>query len=131
MPNRLPVALLLMLGLISTTFAQTTPVLDKDAARIRGQVEDLAVGHPLTVKLKNGDYYHGTITKIDPDNFEMAEVDLKQVVKFRYAEIKSLYGAYGGKNAFGKRPNPKHDAIIAAGVLGGIMLVVALCIPKT
>ncbi len=52
-------------------------------------------------------------------------------MKFQYAEIKSLYGNYGQKNVFGKRPNPKTGAIIAVGVLGGLFAVILLSIPKT
>jgi hypothetical protein len=121
-----------MLGITTVTLAQTTPpFLDKDAARIRQKIEDLGVGHRLTVKLKNGDYYHGTISKMDPASFEMAEVDLAQVVKFQYAEIKSLYGSYGEKNVFGKRPNPKTGIYVFAGVMAGLIVAVALAIPKT
>ena len=126
------IALLLVFGLTIVTTAQTTPpFLDKDAARLRAKIEDLGVGHRITLKMKNGDYYHGTISKIDSDNFEIAEVDLAQVVKFHYAEVKSLYGSYGEKNVFGKRQNPKTGMIVAAGVIGGLMLVVLLSIPKT
>lgn len=72
-----------MFGLRTVTIAQTTrPFLDKDAARIREKIEDLGVGHRLTVKMKNRDYYHGTISKTEPASFEIAEVDLAQVVKF-------------------------------------------------
>ena len=132
MLGRSRIALLLMLAVTTVASAQTTPpFLDKDAARIRQKIEDLGVGHRLTVKMKNGDYYHGTISKMDSASFEMAEVDLAQVVKFQYAEIKSLYGSYGEKNVFGKRPNPKNSMIIAAGVVGGLMLLVALSVPKT
>ena len=132
MPRRSLIALLFLFGLTIVTTAQTTPpFLDKDAAHIRARVEDLDVGHRLTVKMKNGDYYHGTISKIDSASFEIAEVDLAQVVKFQYAEIKSLYGSYGEKNVFGKRPNPKSDIFVFAGVMAGLLLVVALAIPKT
>ncbi len=132
MLRRTPVALLVMLGLMVVTVAQTPPpFLDKNESHIRAQVEDLGVGHKLTVKMKNGDYYHGSISNIDAASFEIAEVDLAQVVKFQYAEIKSLYGNYGQKNVFGKRPNPKTGAIIAVGVLGGLFAVILLSIPKT
>ena len=132
MLKRSLIVLLLMLGVTTVTMAQTTPpFLDKDAARIREKIEDLGVGHRLTIKMKNGDYYHGTISKIDPAGFEMAEVDLSQVVKFQYAEIKSLYGSYGQKNVFGKRPNPKTGIFIFAGVMAGLMTLVVLSIPKT
>ena len=132
MLRRSLIALLLVFGLTIVTTAQTTPpFLDKDAARIREKIEDLGVGHRLTIKMKNGDYYHGTISKIDPAGFEMAEVDLSQVVKFQYAEIKSLYGSYGQKNVFGKRPNPKTGIFIFAGVMAGLMTLVVLSIPKT
>jgi len=132
MLRRSLIALLLVFGLTTVTTAQTTPpFLDKDAARIREKIEDLGVGHRLTLKMKNGDYYHGTISKIEAANFEMAEVDLAQVVKFQYAEIKSLYGSYGEKNVFGKRPNPKTSIFVVAGVMAGLMVLVALTIPKT
>lgn len=123
------IALLCVFGLTTTTIAQTSPpFLDKDAARIREKIEDLGVGHRLTVKMKNGDYYHGTVSKVDPAGFEMAEVDLAQVVKFQYAEIKSLYGSYGEKNLFGKRPNPKKSGFIALGVLAGVLLIPILLV---
>jgi len=132
MIKRSLIVLLLMLGVTTVTMAQTTPpFLDKDAARIREKIEDLGVGHRLTIKMKNGDYYHGTISKIDPAGFEMAEVDLAQVVKFQYAEIKSLYGSYGEKNVFGKRPNPKTGIFVFAGVMAGLIVAVVLSIPKT
>ena len=132
MLKRSLIALLLMLGVTTVTIAQTTPPsLDKDAAHIRAKIEDLGVGHRLTIKMKNGDYYHGTISKIDSANFEMAEVDLSQVVKFQYAEIKSLYGSYGEKNVFGKRPNPKTGIFVFAAVMAGLIVAVALAIPKT
>jgi hypothetical protein len=132
MLKRTTIALLAILVLTMTTVAQTPPpFLDKNAAHIRAQVEDLGVGHRITVKMKNGDYYHGAVSKIGSDSFEIAEVDLAQVVKFQYAEIKSLYGNYGQKNVFGKRPNPKTGAIVAAGVLGGLFAVILLSIPKT
>ena len=129
MLRRSLIALLLILGINTVTLAQTTPpFLDKDAARVRQKIEDLGVGHRLTVKLKNGDYYHGTISKMEPASFEIAEVDLSQVVKFQYAEIKSLYGSYGEKNVFGKRPNPKTSSYIALGALVGVLLVPILIV---
>jgi hypothetical protein len=132
MLRRSLIGLILVLGLTNAITAQTTPpFLDKDASRIREKIEDFGVGHRLTLKMKNGDYYYGTISKIDSANFEIAEVDLGQVVKFQYAEIKSLYGSYGEKNVFGKRPNPKTGVLVGAGVIVGLMVAVALSIPKT
>ena len=132
MLKRTLIALLLVLAVMTVTMAQTTPpFLDKDAARVREKIEDLGIGHRLTVKMKNGEYYHGSISKIDSASFEMAEVDLAQVVNFQYAEIKSLYGSYGERNVFGKRPNPKTGIIVGAAVLGGLILLIALSIPKT
>jgi len=129
MLRRSLIALILILAVVTVASAQTTPpFLDKDAARIREKIEDLGVGHRLTVKLKNGDYYHGTISKMDSASFEMAEVDLAQVVKFQYAEIKSLYGSYGEKNVFGKRPNPKTSSYVALGALIGVLLVPILIV---
>ena len=77
MLKRSPIALLLVFGITIVTTAQTPPpFLDKNASHIRAQVEDLGVGHKITVTMKNGDHYHGTISKIDSDSFEAAETDL-------------------------------------------------------
>ncbi len=51
MLRRTPVALLVMLGLMVVTVAQTPPpFLDKNESHIRAQVEDLGVGHKLMRK---------------------------------------------------------------------------------
>ena len=126
------VVLPLILSLTISSMAQTpAPLLDKDAARIRYKVEDLGVGHRITVKLKNGDDYHGAVSKIDQTSFEVAEVDLGQAVKFSYAEVKSVRGDYGSKNIFGQRVNPKHARIVVFGVLGGLLAITLLAIPRT
>jgi hypothetical protein len=142
------IVLPLILSLTISTLAQTptpapvqTPVqlpaqvpatpLDKQAAKIRSKVEDLGVGHQITVKLKNGDDFHGAVTQIDPTSFAVAEVDLRQMVKFYYGEVKSVRGDYGPKNVFGQRISPKTQAIVGASVLGGLIALVLLSIPKT
>jgi small nuclear ribonucleoprotein (snRNP)-like protein len=129
----------LILSLTVSTLAQTpapvpaqTPAqapaapLDKQAAKIRSKVEGLGIGHQITVKLKNGDDYHGAVSQIDPTSFAVAEVDLRQGVKFYYSEVKKVRGDYGPKNVFGNRINPKTQTIVAIGVLGGLIALIGV-----
>lgn len=126
----------LILGLAIPIAAQApaqipaTP-LDRDAAKIRSKVEDLGVGHQITVKLKNGDDFHGAVSKIDPTSFEIAEVDLRQAARFFYSEVKSVRGDYGRKNIWGQRVNPKTATIVTVSVLGGLIALVAVAIRGT
>ena len=101
------------------------------AEKIWEQVFKLGVGHDITVKTMSGASYHGQISRIADNEFEIREVDLNTKVRWYYSEVKSVRGDYSSKNFFGKRHNPKYDKIITAGGVGGIMLLILLSIPKT
>jgi hypothetical protein len=129
---RMLIVMTLILSLAISMTAQTPAApSDKASAKIRTKVEKLRVGHKITVKLKNGDDYHGAISKINDTNFEVVEVDLRQTVSFAYWEVKKVRGAYGSKNIFGQRIKPKTGAIVGVGVLGGLLALILLSIPKT
>jgi preprotein translocase subunit YajC len=111
--------------------SQTQTTTTDAAEKIWEKVFKLGVGHDITVKTMSGSSYHGQISRIADNEFEIAEVDLNQKIRWYYSEVKSVRGDYSSKNIFGKRHNPRNDKIITAGGLGGILLLMLLLIPKT
>jgi hypothetical protein len=108
-----------------------TKISSADAAeKIWEQVFKLGVGHDITVKTVSGANYHGQISRIDDNEFEIRDVDLRQKIRWYYSEVKSVRGDYSSKDIFGKRHNPRYDQVIAAGGVGGIMLLMLLLVPK-
>jgi hypothetical protein len=96
--------------------------LDKDAQRIKRNVEKLGVGSRLTAFLRNGDELHGAISRIDPEGFELVEVDLKEAVKLQYKYVKKVRSGYGGVNLLtGKRASPRRGFSIA--LFAGVMFM--------
>jgi hypothetical protein len=124
---------LLFCLLVTSSQAQSqTKRSSADAAeKIWEKVFKLGVGHDITVKTVSGTSYHGQISRIDDNEFEIREVDLNQKIRWYYSEIRSVRGDYSSKNIFGKRHNPRHDEVITAGGLGGILLLILLFVPKT
>src|SRR5436305_4822545 len=91
--------------------AQGAPALDQHAQKMKRNVEKLGVGHQVTAVLKDGKEYHGAVSKIEAESFQVAEVDLKQVVTINYDETKKLYRDYFHKDPFFGR-NPRRNTII-------------------
>ena len=122
-------------GLIPICFAlqpsfaqsQASPQLDPQAEKIRHEVEKIGMARKITVILKTGDEYYGSIARIDDTNFRIGEVDLRQGMTFEYPEVKKVRRDYGGKNyVSGKRPDPLWGKIALAGLLGGLITLAAL-----
>jgi len=55
---------------------------------VKGQVRVIGIGDDVTVELLSGVEYCGAISKIEPDSFEIAEVNLKQMVTIAYTDVK-------------------------------------------
>jgi preprotein translocase subunit YajC len=124
---------LLFCLIVTCSQAQSqTKISSTDAAtKIWEQVFKLGVGHDITVKTTSGASYHGQISRIDDNEFEIREVDLNQKIRWYYSEVKSVRGDYSSKNILGKRHNPRYDKVITAGGVGGILLLILLFVPKT
>jgi hypothetical protein len=97
-----------------------------DGLKIRGKVRQMGVGHEITVILKDGREYHGSVSRIDDTRFEMAEVDLKQPLAIAYDEVRKVRGSYGGKNIYGKRTNRKTGFIIMAALVGTLLTLAVI-----
>jgi hypothetical protein len=103
------------------------PAPDKRVEKIARTVRKIGIGSKITAFLNNGDELHGTVSKIDAESFEVAEVDLKQVFTLQYKYVKKIRSGYGAVNVFtGKRTSPPQGFRI--GVLAGTLFL-ALGLP--
>ena len=116
----------------SQAHSQTNASKADAAEKIWEKVFKLGVGHDITVKTVSGASYHGQLSRIADNEFEIREVDLKQTMRWYYSEVQSVRDGYGPKNVFGKRHSPtRTDQVITAGGLGGILLLILLSVAKT
>lgn len=88
-------------------------------------------GHRITVKLKGGSTYHGTVGMLDDVTFQVNEVDMQKVVSIRYEDVQKVQGDYGNKGAFGTRVNPTTNKIVFFGGLGALAVLIFLFVPRT
>jgi len=117
----------LLFALHLSAVGQTMPTRaasDKQTAKIKAKVEKIGIRGDLTVGLGNGKTYHGFVTRIDDELFEMTDVDLKTSATIRYDEVKNIESGYGEKGPLGNRVGKKKRRI---GMLIG--LAVALIVP--
>ena len=118
-------------GKAATVRSEPTKQQKDDAKRVeklKRVVNKVGVGHRITVFHKNGgDDLHGTVARIGEEDFDVAEVDLKQLITVRYESAEKVREGYGGINLFtGKRVSPRKGTDVA---LLGAVLFVAIGLP--
>jgi hypothetical protein len=83
---------------------QNSPASAPRIQTLKDQVKKIGMGEDITVILFSGVEYYGAISKIEPDSFEVAEVDLKQMVTISYSDVMKVEKGYGEMNSStGKR----------------------------
>lgn len=83
---------------------QNNPAPSSQIQMVKDQVQKIGAGEDVTAILLSGVEYYGAISKIEPDSFEIAEVDLQQMVTIAYADVKKVEKGYGEMNSStGKR----------------------------
>src|SRR5262245_47237717 len=118
----------LALGNNATALCQSPQNTPSQVQNVKDQVQKIGVAKKATIILLTGKEYYGAISKIEPDRFEIAEVDLKQRMEFDYKDVEKVRKGYGGRGFGGKRVNPRSSliAVIAAlGVIFGIGILTA------
>jgi hypothetical protein len=77
------------------------------------------------VFLKNGDDLHGAVTMIDEHSFQVAEVDLHQVMTIAYRDVSKVRSGYGRINLFtGRRTSyPLWVQPVAVAAVLGLLIV--------
>ena len=78
---------------------QNNPASAPQIQTVKDQVQKIGKGEDVTVILFSGVEYYGAISKIEPDSFEIAEVDLKQMVTISYADVKKVGRGYSEMNS--------------------------------
>ncbi|MBD0369274.1 MAG: hypothetical protein ICV60_00355 [Pyrinomonadaceae bacterium] len=101
--------------------------LDDKARKIRRMVQKIGVAGRLTLYLKNGEEFYGSVVSYDEESLRIAEIDLKQVVTVQYRNIKRIREDYGKRDPLtGQRSNPPKGFKIGLSVG---LLFVALALP--
>lgn len=122
---------LLSVFLMATVFTQARgqqpqPTPQGSAAqtdKIAAKIVKIGIRADVTVKLYSGKTYHGFINRIDDQQFEISEVDLKTSLVIRYDEVKKVERGYGEKGPLGNRVGKKWRRI------GLIIGLAAVAIP--
>src|SRR5215813_12639956 len=78
---------------------QNSPASERQIQTVKDYVQKIGQGKNVTVILFSGVEYYGAISKIEPDDFEIAEVDLKQMVAISYADVYIVEKGYGELNS--------------------------------
>jgi hypothetical protein len=99
--------------------------------KIKSKIEKIGVRGDLTVKLTNGKTYHGFVSQIGADDFEIVEVDIKTSILIRFDSVRSIEKGYGEKGPLGNRVGKKGRlfgkvAIISLAAFVTIVAVVGL-----
>jgi hypothetical protein len=112
-------------------FANSAPAYcqSPQIQKVKDRVQTIGVGEDVTVMLSSGLEYYGSISKIEPDSFEIDEIDLRQMVSIDYADVKKVEKGYGkmdsssGKRRKGWKSRPVLIYTIAsAAAFVGLML---------
>jgi hypothetical protein len=79
----------------------------------------------VTVVLRHGNEYYGSIGDATADSFELLEIDLNQKITIAYSDVSKVRSGFGNPNPFnGKRWRPAwHIAGIAIAVGLTVVLV--------
>jgi hypothetical protein len=113
----------LALGNNTQAFCRSSQNVPSQIQKVKDQVQKVGILEDVTVILLTGKEYYGSISKIEPDSFEIAEVDLKRKMTFDYKDVMKVRKGYGGRGFAGKRVNPRVNlivGIIAVGALIGL-----------
>src|SRR5262247_629764 len=78
---------------------QNSPASERRIQTVKDYVQKIGQGKDVTVIMFSGVEYYGAISKIEPDGFEIAEVDLKQMVAISYADVYTVEKGYGEMNS--------------------------------
>ncbi len=125
-------AILVSLALLVTTnhlcFAQTNPV--NQSQNIKNQIEKIGIGEDATIIRNDKREFYGTIKSIEADGFQLYEVDLKQILIFKYSDATKIKKGYGSKGKGGKRYAGHRGLIVAAALLGGLFTILIIALSK-
>ena len=99
------------------------------ADKIHSQVDKIGVLGNITVSTMGGAEYYGSVNRIGTDDFSINEVDQRREITLRYGEVKRVRAGYGTtRNIRGQRIHPHTRLIVAAAVIGGLLLLAIVAV---
>lgn len=116
-------------------FAQTNPANSSQTKQVKAakleklkeQIEKIGIGGKITVIRLDERGFYGKVSNIEADSFQIEEVDLKQTLTFKYAEIKKVKTGDGERNLItGRRVNPKKGWLYGIAILGAVAVILAI-----
>ena len=111
--------------------ATTSPQVDKQLQKIKSELRKIGIGGTVTLFMKNSDEFHGTISQLDDDSLQIAEVDRRATFTVKLADIRKVRQGLGYVNVFtGRRVTRSHTIrtlgiIIATAVIAIPVILVA------
>jgi hypothetical protein len=99
------------------------------ADRIHQQVDRIGSLGTITVKMRDGQEYYGTVAKIDATEFTVNEVDVHREITLRYPDVDKVRSGYGNTRGIaGRRIHPRTRLIVALAVVGGLLALVFIAV---
>jgi len=99
--------------------------IDPRTEQVKRTVRRIGLASKISVFLKNGDDLHGAVAALDQDKFQVAEIDLHQLITVEYKDVKKVRSGYGGINLFtGRRTSqPRWVVPVITAALMGMLIV--------
>jgi hypothetical protein len=122
---------LLILPLFPQARGQQPQASTAQTDKIAAKIMKIGIRSNVTVKLYNGKTLHGFVNRIEDQQFEISEVDLKTTLVIRYDQVKKVESGYGPKGLLGNRVGKKGrriGTIIGFAALAVPLIVVAISI---
>ena len=97
--------------------------------KLKKQVEKIGIGGKITVIRLDERKFYGSVNGIEDDNFQIQDVDTKQTLDFKYAELKKVKKGDGEKNLLtGKRANPnaRNGWLYGVAIFGTLFVLLAI-----
>src|SRR5258705_11076921 len=89
--------------------ANSSPQVDKQLQKIKSELRKIGIGGTVTLFMKNSDEFHGTISQLDDDSLQIAEVDRRATFTVKLADIRKVRQGLGYVNVFtGRRVTRSH-----------------------
>jgi hypothetical protein len=99
------------------------------ADKIRQQVGKIGALGNITVDVKGGPEYYGSVRRIGSDDFSIDEVDQRREITLRYSEVKRVRADYGTtRNIRGRRIHPHTRLIVMLAVVGGLLTLIFVAV---
>jgi len=104
--------------------AQTAPA----ALKVKEDVARIRLDGKMTVRMMDGVEYHGRLDSVGEERFALREVDLRQTLTLKYADVLGVKNNYGGRGFGGRRVDPVRSAIVGVAIVAGLLTLVFVAV---